>query len=90
VIPRRLQPGMILGCRDGCEAEGLPVLLAQPDNERLGELEEPAALAPIGSRHPGPPGGWLQNGSGRCQIEVGGKAPVKSVASALRKELERR
>lgn len=25
---------------------------------------------------------WLQNGSGRCQIEVGGKAPVKSVASA--------
>jgi general secretion pathway protein C len=25
---------------------------------------------------------WLQNSSGRCQIEVGGKAPVKSVASA--------
>ena len=25
---------------------------------------------------------WLQNSSGRCQIEVGGKAPVKSVAAA--------
>jgi general secretion pathway protein C len=25
---------------------------------------------------------WLQNGSGRCQIEVGGKAPVKAVAAA--------
>jgi general secretion pathway protein C len=25
---------------------------------------------------------WLQNSSGRCQIEVGGKAPVKAVAAA--------
>ncbi len=25
---------------------------------------------------------WLQNGSSRCQIEVGGKAPVKAVAAA--------